>query len=658
MWFYEKYINKLNWNNISRNKNIPIEFYEKHIEKLNWEYISRNTNIHISFYEKNLSKLDWLCISTNTNIPMWFYEKHIEKLDWYWISNNPNIPIWFYEKYINKFSIKSWPYISRNIGTYENNIKNKQTEVPESYKSTPEYLEAVRRIQEWVNNGNENVVLHLNKLKLKYLPPLPVNLQKLSVDDNNLTFLQPLPVNLTELYCGFNKLIYLPPLPKNLRILFCIDNDLTNLPVLPNTINYLYCENNYLTVLNLSKNHNINYIDCDIERIDGIVYIKNQKSIQSNELINDNTEEVPESYKSTPEYLEAVRRIHEWINNGNDNEALWLSELYLQHCPVIPSNCKKIYLNNNNLKHLPKLHNNLLILDFSNNQIKNIEQELPKNLNKLICSDNNLQKLDVSNLKNLQKLECMNNNLTNLKVNENLSELYCSYNNLTYLKFPKNLQKGNISKNNIKVLDSSFFDMEFDIDNDYINIEFGKVYVTTSQIKEIDILQELPNHHLTGNIMSVISDTEYNKLLSEAKNPVLQNIEVKNNNKITNSKPELKTNNWVDEFTKAETNNWTNEFLNTPSTNIESTSIKLTDLSNNKTVNITQNDLEYLDYAEFLKYCLNTTTVEHISKHLTNYNNSLTIKNKITKVDNSNEWRKNKGKKIIYSKTTPIKSKM
>ena len=98
-------------------------------------------------------------------------------------------------------------------------------------------------------------------------------------------------------------------------------------------------------------------------------------------------------------------------------------------------------------------------------------------------------------------------------------------------------------------------------------------------------------------------------------------------------------------------------FLNS-TTPIESTSIKLTDLSNNKTVNITQNDLEYLDYAEFLKYCLNTTTVEHISKHLTNYNNSLTIKNKITKVDNSNEWRKNKGKKIIYSKTAQIKSKM
>ena len=44
--FLEKYKNKMNWNNLSRNTNIPYTFFEKYLEdpryedKINWDNIS------------------------------------------------------------------------------------------------------------------------------------------------------------------------------------------------------------------------------------------------------------------------------------------------------------------------------------------------------------------------------------------------------------------------------------------------------------------------------------------------------------------------------------------------------------------------------------------------------------------------------------------
>ena len=35
-WFVEKYSDKLNWENVSRNKGMTPEFFEKHLDKLNW----------------------------------------------------------------------------------------------------------------------------------------------------------------------------------------------------------------------------------------------------------------------------------------------------------------------------------------------------------------------------------------------------------------------------------------------------------------------------------------------------------------------------------------------------------------------------------------------------------------------------------------------
>ena len=608
-----------------------------------------------------------------------------------------------------------------------NYIENKQsnTDVPEEYKTTPEYLKAVKKIQEWINKNDNSIAIILSDLNLKYLPEIPENcnilnisnnnlirlpklpnnlesllcsnnkllkldvsylnnlkklyctnnnletlkinkiLNKLICDNNKLKYLPILPDTLEELICAYNEIIELPELPNNLKILSCRDNNLINLPKLPNSLVEIHIKNNYLTsLINLPEKTQI-YIDCIIKQIDGKIYTYNQKPLHSriindskkeninlvnefaenkqfgNKLVEEFTEnnqsntDVPEYYKTTPEYLEAVRLIKEW-KKDTPEKSLNLSELNLQYCPPIPENCKKLNLNNNNLKLLPNLPHSLENLYIANNKIKDINSnELPKNLKTLNLNNNNLTNLDISNLNFLKTLDCYKNNLNSLKLNENLNYLDCAHNNLTYLKFPKNLQTVVFYKNKFKVFDNSFFNINL-IQKD-INIQFDEVYMTQQQV---DLIKK--NNRLIVSIKGIISNSEYNTLLNEA-----QNIN------------EFKTNNLVDEFTKSTTDKWADEFLNKPLLN-ESTIITLTDLTTNKSINITSNDLEYLDYTEFLKWCLNprNAQLQSISKHLTNYNTKLNVKNKINNKDVSTEWKAGRGKKIIYTNMPQIKSRM
>ena len=55
--FYEKYIDKLNWSNLSANTNIPIEFYKKHLDKVNWSGLSANTNIPLYYNKQKLIEI-------------------------------------------------------------------------------------------------------------------------------------------------------------------------------------------------------------------------------------------------------------------------------------------------------------------------------------------------------------------------------------------------------------------------------------------------------------------------------------------------------------------------------------------------------------------------------------------------------------------------
>jgi len=41
----EKYLDKVDWNYLSRNPALTIEFKEKHLDKLSWDELSRNPSI-------------------------------------------------------------------------------------------------------------------------------------------------------------------------------------------------------------------------------------------------------------------------------------------------------------------------------------------------------------------------------------------------------------------------------------------------------------------------------------------------------------------------------------------------------------------------------------------------------------------------------------
>jgi hypothetical protein len=45
LWFVEKYIDRLDWNQISLNTNLSVEFFEKYIDRLDWSHISGNPSI-------------------------------------------------------------------------------------------------------------------------------------------------------------------------------------------------------------------------------------------------------------------------------------------------------------------------------------------------------------------------------------------------------------------------------------------------------------------------------------------------------------------------------------------------------------------------------------------------------------------------------------
>jgi len=100
-------------------------------------------------------------------------------------------------------------------------IKYTRYITPAEYKSTSEYQEALNKIQLWKQGRDNSNTLDLSNLKLKWLPRLPNNLQKL--------------------YCEHNQLTSLPDLPNTLQVLWCSNNKLTSLPMLPNTLHELDC---------------------------------------------------------------------------------------------------------------------------------------------------------------------------------------------------------------------------------------------------------------------------------------------------------------------------------------------------------------------------------------------------------------------------------
>lgn len=117
----------------------------------------------------------------------------------------------------------------------------------------PRYLEVLLCNNCLITELPESLPLGLEFLncqvnQLTKLPKLPKSLKKLYCYDNQIKKIDILPENLEELVCCDNKLTELPsPLPLNLELLYCGGNKLTELPDLPATLIELDCQYNNLT---------------------------------------------------------------------------------------------------------------------------------------------------------------------------------------------------------------------------------------------------------------------------------------------------------------------------------------------------------------------------------------------------------------------------
>lgn len=230
------------------------------------------------------------------------------------------------------------------------------------------YTRAQEKIQAWIDNGDDNRELSLDRYNLTELPVLPDNLRRLSCRYNKLTTLPNLPNTLTKIQCSYNNLTLLPVLPHGLTSLACDDNKLKKLPLLPSSILNVYCRNNLLTKINkLPKN---------LERL-----------FCGNNLLFELTD-LPGS-------------LVELSCEQNDLTIL----------PKLPPSLEELFCNINKLKTLPSLPIKLNKLFCSKNELTKLPS-LP-HLKELTCSLNRLTKLP-SLPKSLFNLDCSHNLITEL----------------------------------------------------------------------------------------------------------------------------------------------------------------------------------------------------------------------------------------------------
>jgi uncharacterized repeat protein (TIGR01451 family) len=85
--------------------------------------------------------------------------------------------------------------------------------------------------------------------QLTALPNLPLHLKNLACDDNPLTSLPSLPASLHSLFCFYTSLASLPALPSLLDTLNCSSIQLSRLPNMPSGLKYLDCSGNQLTAM-------------------------------------------------------------------------------------------------------------------------------------------------------------------------------------------------------------------------------------------------------------------------------------------------------------------------------------------------------------------------------------------------------------------------
>lgn len=250
----------------------------------------------------------------------------------------------------------------------------------------------------------------------------------------------------------------------NLKKLICSGNRLTNLDISKNLqLQYLDCSYNrnynynngneeiYITNLDTSKNTNLRHLDVHNNQISTLEISKNIEleflNCNYNKLSNLNI-----SYNYKLKNLQCKN--YSWIEGSNlissidltnniNLETLNCSGNNLTNLDISQNfNLKFLDCNENKLVNINIFYNSkLLHLDCGSNEISSLNLIYSPQLEYVNCSYNKLTSINLSQNINLKNFGCHGNQLSQLDVTANtkLEGLYCTYNNLTELDVSKNI---------------------------------------------------------------------------------------------------------------------------------------------------------------------------------------------------------------------------
>ncbi|TDX84395.1 T9SS type A sorting domain-containing protein [Epilithonimonas xixisoli] len=250
----------------------------------------------------------------------------------------------------------------------------------------------------------------------------------------------------------------------NLKKLICSGNRLTNLDISKNLqLQYLDCSYNrnynynngneeiYIRNLDTSKNTNLRHLDVHNNQISTLDISKNIEleflNCNYNKLSNLNL-----SYNYKLKNLQCKN--YSWVEGSNLISSLDLTNnVNLETLNCSGNNLTNLDISrNSNLKFLDCKENKLvsinifynsklLHLDCGSNEISSLNLIYSPQLEYVNCSYNQLTSINLSQNINLKNFGCHGNQLSQLNVTANtkLEGLYCTYNNLTELDVSKNI---------------------------------------------------------------------------------------------------------------------------------------------------------------------------------------------------------------------------
>ena len=102
---FEKFIDKLDWKEVSIFQQLTSKDLEKYADKLDWYYVSMFQKLTSKDLEKFIDKLDWYRVSKYQKLTSEDLEKFIDKLNWKYVSIHQKLTSKDLEKFKDKINL-------------------------------------------------------------------------------------------------------------------------------------------------------------------------------------------------------------------------------------------------------------------------------------------------------------------------------------------------------------------------------------------------------------------------------------------------------------------------------------------------------------------------------------------------------------------------